>query len=87
MDAKNQYWRAYRGLFHIAPDKVLLAATEFHMLAFTPIAAGSEEAYVEKFRGQYATMLGEMRSDAFGQTHLSKTMIEERLPIIMQLKS
>jgi hypothetical protein len=80
MDARNEYWRAYRGLFHIAPDEVLLAATEFHKLAFTSTDV-TEEAYIEKFRDLYATMLGEMRNDAFGQTFLSKTMIEERLPI------
>ena len=90
IDAKNEYWRAYRGLFHVAPDEVLIAASDFHRFAWMGDYPDSysesdrwHEVYVKQFRELYARMLGEMRRDAFGQTYLPLEMIEDRLPFFM----
>jgi hypothetical protein len=78
--AASKYWQAYSTLFQIASDPVLLAVTEFHKLAWRNDPPLTGEAYSKKFRELYATMICEMRRDAFAKTKLRKELVEERLP-------
>jgi len=76
----NEYWRAYRGLFHIATDAVLLAASNFHRLAWLHDPDLRAGPFEEEFRERFAAVLIEMRRDVFEQTQLPKTTIENLLP-------
>jgi hypothetical protein len=78
--AINEYWLAYSNLFQIASDSVLLAVADFHELAWLMEGGLQDEAYEEEFRDRYATMIIEMRKDAFEKTELQKNEVEQRLP-------
>jgi hypothetical protein len=78
--AINEYWLAYSNLFYIASDSVLLAVTNFHKLAWMGDTGLTGEAYDQEFKHLYATMIIEMRTDAFEKTELRKEKVEQRLP-------
>jgi hypothetical protein len=78
--AANEYWRAYRGLFHVATDAVLSAVTEFHMFGWLQDTDLTDEAFEEEFRVRFAAVLIEMRKDAFVTTQLPQSTIEQLLP-------
>src|SRR5215211_5730048 len=78
--AINEYWLAYSNLFHIASDPVLLAVADFHKLAWMEDTNLTGEAYDQEFKDLYATMIIEMRKDAFEKTDLQKEKVEQRLP-------
>ena len=78
---ETEYWHAYSSLFQIASDLVLLSVAEFHKFSWigeTDLPAG--EAWTQEFNRLYATMIIEMRSDAFEETKLPKELVEEHLP-------
>jgi hypothetical protein len=78
--AINEYWLAYSNLFHIASDSVLLAVADFHKLAWMGETDLTGEAYDQEFKDLYATMIIEMRTDAFEKTELQKEKVKQRLP-------
>jgi hypothetical protein len=75
-----EYWLAYSNLFQIASDPVLVAVSDFHKLGWMQDTDLISEAYDEEFKNLYATMIIEMRRDAFEKTDLQKELVEERLP-------
>jgi len=80
---RKEYWEAYSSLFQVASDSVLLAVTEFHKFAWMNDPPLTGEAWDEKFKELYATMIFEMRTDAFEKSQLPKELVEERLPFAM----
>jgi hypothetical protein len=78
--AINEYWLAYSSLFQIAEDPVLLPVTEFHELAWMRNTDLVDAAFDDRFKDLYATMVIEMRRDAFVETNLEKDLVKERLP-------
>lgn len=78
--AVNGYWLAYSNLFQIASDSVLLAVTDFHKLAWMGDTDLPEEAFDREFQRLYATIIIEMRKDAFEETELQTELVEQRLP-------
>jgi hypothetical protein len=78
--AVNEYWLAYGSLFQIASDAVLIAVTDFHKVGYLLDTTLTLEAYDEEFRDLYATMIIEMRKNAFEETMLQKEFIRDRLP-------
>jgi hypothetical protein len=78
--ARTEYWGAYSNLFQIASDPVLLAVTEFHRLAWKNSDSLEDDNWYRAFRQSYASMVVEMRKDAFEKTRLSTSPVEERLP-------
>jgi hypothetical protein len=80
INAINEYWLAYSNLFHVASDSVLLAVADFHKLGWMGDTDLTGEAYDQEFKDLYATMIIEMRKDAFEKTELQKEKVEERLP-------
>src|SRR5215211_1733407 len=70
--AINEYWLAYSNLFHVASDSVLLAVADFHKLGWMGDTDLTGEAYDQEFKDLYATMIIEMRKDAFEKTELQK---------------
>jgi hypothetical protein len=75
----HKYWLAYSNLFQIASDSVLLAATDFHKFAWMQDTELTSEDNDQEFKRLYATMVTEMRRDAFEKTELQQKIIEERL--------
>jgi hypothetical protein len=80
---RKEYWQAYGSLFQIASDRVLLAVTEFHKVVWMNEPPLTGEAWDEKFKELYATMIFEMRADAFEKSELPKKVVEDRLPFAM----
>jgi hypothetical protein len=84
--AVNEYWLAYSSLFNIASDRVLLAVTEFHQLAWMESTdrdladEETEKAFNEEFKALYTTMILKMRHDVSEKTELKRETVEERLP-------
>jgi hypothetical protein len=78
--AVHEYWLAYSKLFNIASDPVLLAVTEYHKFEYMQDHDLTGDAYEEKFKQLYATMIIEMRKDTTEETELQQDLIEERLP-------
>jgi hypothetical protein len=84
--AVNEYWLAYSNLFNIASDRVLLAASEFHELAWMDVAEKNladeetERAFNEEFKKRYTTMILKMRHDFSEKTELDEDKIAKRLP-------
>jgi hypothetical protein len=84
--AVNEYWLAYSTLFNIASDRVLLAASEFHKLAWMDATdkdladKETEKAFNEEFKDLYTTMILKMRHDVSEKTELDSDTIAERLP-------
>jgi hypothetical protein len=76
----DEYWLAYRSLFQIALDPVLLAVTDFHKIYWMHDTDLTGDAYFQKFKSLYAAMIIEMRKDAFEETELPKKIVEERIP-------
>jgi|SRR5215210_2913686 len=76
----NEYWLAYRSLFQIASDPVLLAVTEFHKIYWMDDHDLTGDAYFQRFKSLYAAMIIEMRNDAFEETKLHKGIVEDRIP-------
>jgi hypothetical protein len=77
----TEYWLAYSSLFQIASDSVLLSVAKFHKFAWmreTDLPDG--EAWTQEFKRLYATMIFEMRTDAFEETKLPKELVEDHLP-------
>jgi hypothetical protein len=73
--AVNEYWLAYSTLFHIASDSMLLAATRFHRLAWLGEPELIGEAYDEQFKELYATLLIEIRKEAYPGTEMHKDLL------------
>jgi len=78
--AALEYQDAYRNLFQVASDRVLMAATDFHDFAWRGNTSLTGDEYEERFRDLYATLILEMRRDAFEETRLPKDLVERRLP-------
>jgi hypothetical protein len=84
--AVKEYWLAYSTLFNIASDRVLLAASEFHKLAWMDATdknladKETEKAFNEEFKDLYTTMILKMRHDISEKTELKMETVEERLP-------
>jgi hypothetical protein len=84
--AVNEYWLAYSSLFNIASDRVLVAASEFHELAWMDATdkdladKESEKPFNEEFKERYATMILKMRHDISEKTELDRDTIVKRLP-------
>ena len=84
--AVNEYWLAYSNLFYIASDRVLLAVTEFHQLAWMESTdrdladEETEKAFNQEFKALYTTMILKMRHDVSEKTELKRETVEERLP-------
>ena len=84
--AVNEYWLAYSNLFNIASDRVLLAASAFHKLAWMDATdkdladKKTEEKFNEDFKELYTTMILKMRHDFSEKTELDSKEIAERLP-------
>jgi hypothetical protein len=84
--AVNEYWLAYSNLFYVASDRVLLAVTEFHQLAWMESTdrdladEETEKAFNEEFKALYTTMILKMRHDFSEKTELKRETVEERLP-------
>jgi hypothetical protein len=82
----NEYWLAYSNLFNIASDRVLLAASAFHKLAWMDVTEKNladeetEKAFNEEFKDLYTTMIMKMRHDFSEKTELDEDTIAERLP-------
>jgi len=76
----DEYWLAYRSLFQIATDPVLLAVTEFHKFQWMQDTDLTGDPYYQEFKRLYAAMIIEMRKDAFEETKLHKEIVEERIP-------
>ena len=78
--AINEYGLAYSNFFYIASDSVLLAVADFHKLAWLRDTDLTGEAYEQEFKDLYATMIIEMRKDAFERTELQKEKVKQCLP-------
>jgi hypothetical protein len=78
--AINDYWLAYSNLFQIASDSVLVAVTDFHKFEWMQDTDLTGEDNYQEFKRLYATMIIEMRKDAFEETELQKELVKERLP-------
>jgi hypothetical protein len=87
IEAVKEYWLAYGSLFQIASDPVLLAASDFHKVAWVNDTDLTGEAYDQEFKTLYATMIIEMRKDAFERTELSQKLVEERIPFDLNPRS
>jgi hypothetical protein len=80
IETVQKYWLAYSNLFQIASDPVLLAVTTFHNFAWMEDTNLNPEDRKNEFKSLYATMIFEMRKDAFEETKLQKERVEQRLP-------
>jgi intergrase/recombinase len=78
--AALEYQDAYRNLFQVASDRVLIAATDFNEFAWRENTTLTGEDYRNRFKELYATLILEMRRDAFEKTKLPRDLVEERLP-------
>ncbi len=79
-EAVKEYWLAYGSLFQIASDPILLAASDFHKVAWIQDTNLIGEAYNQEFKNLCAKMIIEMRKDAFERPQLRKELVEERIP-------
>jgi hypothetical protein len=78
--AALDYQDAYRNLFQVASDRALIAATDFNEFAWRGNTSLTGVEYEAKVRDLYATLILEMRRDAFEETRLPKDLVERRLP-------
>jgi len=77
--AVNEYWFSYSNLFHIASDRVLEAASDFHKYAWIEDPSVTDET-VERFKELYAEMIVRMRTDVSESTNFSNEQLQDRLP-------
>lgn len=80
---RKEYWQAYSTLFHIASDRVLIAAADFHAFAWRAETNLTGEEWDRKFKELYATIIIEMRREAFEETKLPRNLVEEHIPFAM----
>jgi hypothetical protein len=87
IEAVKEYWLAYGSLFQIASDPVLLAASDFHKLAWVYDTDLTGKGFEQEFKTLYASMIIEMRKDAFERTLLRKELVEARIPFDLNPRS